>query len=150
MANDFIKIVWSKPPDQEIIPYLKQLPDTVLQTMEAVVTGYTDQITEWMQQNASWEDRTGRARESLRADVETAVGRIVRLYLYYDNLADDRGHDYGKYLENMQGGRFSILRPAMDEFLPRIQADLQAALGGTSPFRRRYTSQTYGDWGGGE
>ncbi len=147
MAHDSIKIVWSKPLDEEIIPFLKNLPRDVIQIVEEILEDYTDDITNWMQVNAPWEDRTESARASLRAQVQQGTKRIIRLLLFYEALEDERGHDYGKYLENMQGGRFQILRPAMDEFFPQIQASIQAALSGARLPSRRFTHNVYGDWG---
>lgn len=67
---------------------------------------YTATQTEaWMKNNATWTDRTGAARNGLRARVFTS-GSKVAIVLYHSV-------PYGVYLETRWGGKYAIIRPAL-------------------------------------
>ena len=84
------------------------------------------QIEIWMKANASWTNRTGQARSTLKAEVLEVTGRAAFILLQH-------GTDYGGlYLETMQSGRFAIIGPALDYFAPRLMRDLQIELAGGS------------------
>lgn len=131
----YVKISWSVPPEDQIIPFLKAMPEDLLAYMEEILQESTDEITQWMQQNAPWEDRTGAARASLWSDVETSAAHIVRLVMAYGpEIA------YSRYLEDMQMGRFSILTPAMEHWFPILSERVVQALAGYRPRNRRLTA----------
>lgn len=63
---------------------------------------------------APWKDRTGQARARLR--VYVLAQDVADFAIYFAH-----GVRYGKYLENGMGGRFSILRPIANVWVPRIR-----------------------------
>jgi hypothetical protein len=92
--------------------------------LEAALLAMLPEITAWMKENAPWEDRTGKARESLRAEFSRRAKVYVVLHFRYgDNI------DYATYLENMQAGRFSILPKTMDYWQPRIFDAIKRVMG---------------------
>lgn len=82
-----------------------------------------DEIRAWMRENAPWTDRTGEARAGLDTEVIHVIARAVFIVLYHRV-------SYGIYLEFARAARYRILAPALDYFVPRIIAQLQAELGG--------------------
>lgn len=73
-------------------------------------------ITEWLQNNTPWTDRTGEARLNMRCVVEHEPGNI--------HLVSTHGMPYGIYLETMQSGRFSVLMPMLGYWGPRFVKDI--------------------------
>jgi hypothetical protein len=63
---------------------------------------------------APWKDRTGQARARLRVYVHA---RDIASFA----ITFAHGVYYGKYLEYRWGGRFAILRPIADTWVPRIR-----------------------------
>jgi hypothetical protein len=104
--------------------YAKNVAEDLHEQMEDLAQTYAYEITEWMQANAVWEDQTYMARESLMAEIESVRNKAIEITLMYA----DPDVFYGVYLETMQAGRFAILGPAMDEFAPRIAADVRQIL----------------------
>lgn len=131
----YVKMSWAVPLDKNVIPMIKSIPEDLQAFIADELDGITDDITSWMQTNAPWEDRTGDARASLRAEVEVAMTHIVRMKMGYENIP------YSQYLESMQGGRFSILIPTMDHWFPILVDRVQRALHGYGPRNRRLVSR---------
>ena len=71
-------------------------------------------IASWMKQNHPWTNRTGFAQLMLDTSVEQMSGDVVRIWLYNNKPY------YGPYLEERWGGRYSVLRPAIREWAPRL------------------------------
>lgn len=108
-------IVWKITPTEGIIKPLRAWQEQKIRALESRVAHTSGAITRWMQQNAEWQDRTGRARKSLFTRVTTdKQAHIITVTLSYKDVP------YDTYLENMQGGRFSILGPALDYWGERI------------------------------
>ncbi len=87
----------------------------------SIARAYAPEIQQWLQANAPWSDRTGEARRGLTTEIEYVVGQVVRIWL-------NHGVWYGVYLEFAHAGRYQLLSPALDYFIPKIMADLQAEL----------------------
>jgi hypothetical protein len=91
------------------IPNTQRWANSLVQMVFDVVSARAEEIKQWMKDNHVWKNRTHLAEEQL----DTAVrrdGTLVTLYMYH-------GADvaYSRFLERyMQGGRFSVLRPALD------------------------------------
>lgn len=66
------------------------------------------EILDYAQANAPWEDRTGDARRLLDVDVSDE-GDAVIIQLYHQV-------DYGLWLEVIQSGRFAIIMPTLERF----------------------------------
>lgn len=89
--------------------------------LDAIVQKYAPLIENWMKEQASWTDRTGHARQSLRAEVEYEVNEIY-LYLYYEDI------EYDVFLEYANSGRYSILAPALDYWGPILWREVKALM----------------------
>jgi hypothetical protein len=92
--------------------------------VEVVLQKYAPQIEAWMKATAPWTDRTGNARQGLKAipenDMLTNVLSIVLIH----------GMDYGKQLELRRQGRYAIIQPALDTWSPRVFAEVRRVMGG--------------------
>lgn len=71
---------------------------------------------EFAKEQASWEDRTGDAREGLDVDVawegETIVWQMFHTV------------DYGLYLETRWNGRYAVIMPTLELFAPQVGRSL--------------------------
>lgn len=92
----------------------------IQQAILALGYKYASDVEAWMKANAPWTDRTGNARQGLFAICDDLVQQVVITFGHYVT--------YGKYLEFKNQGRFAIVSPALDYFLPLIIADVQALL----------------------
>jgi hypothetical protein len=84
-------------------------------------------ITEWMKENAAWQDRTTRARTSLDAIPAYNAQEIALLLAYNDPEVD-----YGVYLETVvfaHAGLLSIIGPAVDKFGVQLESQARALVG---------------------
>lgn len=66
------------------------------------------EILDYAQSNAPWEDRTGDARRLLDVAVQEDPEAII-IQLYHQV-------DYGLWLEVIQNGRFAIIMPTLERF----------------------------------
>lgn len=80
-------------------------------------TEMAQEIEEWMRANATWKDRTGEARRTLKAEI-VRTGDVYSLKITH-------GVEYGYHLETMQAGRFSIIAPTLDYWANRIYGRLR-------------------------
>lgn len=88
----------------------------ILESLDLMV----DDIEQWMQENAPWEDRTGMAREGLKAEVarehnsDLLVDQVTRAYEFaivvYHTVS------YGLYLEVRWNGRYAIINPTVEHW----------------------------------
>jgi hypothetical protein len=111
---------WDVPPDQVFPEFFNQELARVEQAIFQLCQRYVVEIETWMKANAKWQDRTGNLRQSLYAQVEQFTREIV--------LSFDYGLEYGFWLEFANQGRYAIIAPALDEFAPKIIADIQRLL----------------------
>jgi hypothetical protein len=90
------------------------------------------EITQWMQANRPWTDRTHQARSTLETTPEQVEADLVQLLLTH-------GVEHGWYLEGinpatmmemMNAGRWAILVPAVDVWGPVIMQDIRRLVGG--------------------
>jgi hypothetical protein len=73
-----------------------------------------------MRRDAKWVDRTGNARSGLFAVAERAAGDVVTVYLSHGHTVD-----YGKWLELSHAGRYAIVMPTLQRYLPEIERMLK-------------------------
>lgn len=98
----------------------------VFQSGRHIAYERAEDMENWAKANAPWQDRTGAARAGLHATVEES-GQIGTITLSH-------GVPYGIWLEIANGGRFSIIAPAIDKFGVELMQDLQQMLrGGALP-----------------
>ncbi len=115
MANS-ATIQWQrgKEPTSVWVPNTQRWSEALAQAVYDVVKAREDEVREWMKNNHVWKNRTHLAEEELDAVVRRELFTVV-LYMFQGWLVY-----YSRFLEGatpsgyMQGGRFSVLRPAMD------------------------------------
>ena len=93
----------------------------VIANVALVAQRWAPDIESWMKANAPWTDRTGNARQTLNTEVMDLTSEIAIVLAH--------GVDYGVYLELAHGGQYEIIGPALDEFAPKVWADVKAMMG---------------------
>jgi len=91
----------------------------VFQSGRRVAIEQAEDMEAWAKENAPWTDRTGKAREGLKATVEPTgpIGTII--------LQHDPDLDYTIWLELAYQGKWAILTPARDFWGPVIRRSMQ-------------------------
>ena len=112
--------VWTVPPEQAFTDLYDQLAARLRQQAIAACYKLAPQIENWLKDNAPWTDRTGNARQALYAEVIPAIGEIVILLSH--------GVDYGFYLETKYAGRYAVIAPAIDHWLPVVIREMQQVI----------------------
>jgi len=79
-----------------------------------VAVYFSGVLEAYAKENASWEDQTGNARQTLTSYVADLSQNTVVLYLSH-------GVEYGIYLEVCHGGAYQILWPSIESHLPAIK-----------------------------
>lgn len=113
--------MWDIEPDDMLVDVAEQYSAAIHQAIYQIMRRYSAEIEAWMKSNAAWTDRTSNARQGLYSEVEDVVNQTVTIIF---------GHTmtYGIFLELANGGRYAIIAPAIDYFLPKIWADIQILL----------------------
>jgi hypothetical protein len=75
------------------------------------------QMEQYAQENAPWEDRTGNARRTLKA-VVVEDQNSATIYLGYNVF-------YGIFLEFANGGRYAIIQPTLLVFAPKVMGEIR-------------------------
>lgn len=114
-------IHWDNPPDKAWGELADAYQAAIQKGVKAIALRHAPAIENWMKTNASWTDRTGNARQTLHTAVETEAHEMVSIVLSH-------GMDYGIYLELRNAGKYAIIGPALDEFAPKVWADVVALL----------------------
>lgn len=116
-------LVWDKNVDLWIKSITTQAEALLNDYLTELVNKYASVIEDYMKTHALWQDQTGLARRSLRADVEILVGNSYSIIL-------DHGEDvyYGVWLELKYAGRYAIIQPTLDTFYPQVINELKAFL----------------------
>jgi hypothetical protein len=78
-----------------------------------------------MRQTARWEDRTGNARSGLFSLTEQAAQDVVTIWLSHGHTVD-----YGKWLELANAGKYAVIMPTLQQFLPEIEQALNRLVKG--------------------
>ena len=78
----------------------------------------SDRLVTSAQRNAPWADRTGAARAGLESQVWNDGG-VITMTLFHTV-------EYGRWLELIQNGRFSIIMKTLEEEAPSILRDVSA------------------------
>jgi hypothetical protein len=114
-------IIWDVPPERAFAELAAAYATAIHRGTYAIAHRWAPEISNWMKSNAPWTDRTGNARQTLYTEVQDVVNQMVTLIISH-------GVDYGIYLELKNAGRFAIVNPALDEFAPKIWADVKRML----------------------
>ena len=117
-----INFEWDTSPEQAFIPMTEQLIIRIKTAVYDLMQFFAIEIEQWMKLNAQWTDRTGNLRQSLWATAQRMGSDAVTLMFDY-------GLDYGFFLEYANQGRYAIIAPALDYFLPRIWKAIRSLLG---------------------
>ena len=82
--------------------------------------GYSQIMEQWARNNRPWTDRTGDARKGLTGFAD----------LKNNKLSAGVGHsvEYGEQLEMRRAGKYAILKPTIERFLPSFERDLSTVL----------------------
>ena len=99
---------------------LRDLNPNIDRAIAKVVERQAPKAEAWMRVNASWTDRTGNARSSLRA-IPIQEGDTHNLELI-------GGVPYQIYLETKNSGRYAIIQPAMLHFGRILMTQLQGLM----------------------
>lgn len=116
-------VVVTRDPVSVWMPNYQIWVDAITQVVENVLLARQDEIEQWMKANHVWKNRTTLAEKQLFA--KTVRGGLVV------SMVMGHGWDvyYSRFLEKwMQGGRFSVLLPALDYWGSVLLADVQRAL----------------------
>lgn len=105
-------MVWRQRPETLLASSATQPVRLITDAIEALAKSYAPQIETWMKENAPWTDRTGNARQSLYTRVDRQPQQIT--------ITLDHGVNYGVYLEFRNAGRYAIIDPALDHWVPII------------------------------
>ena len=85
---------------------MKALPLLLAAHMDEVADDIADELQEYMQDNAPWEDQTGDARDGLTAEARRERKNIV--------IALFHTVDYGIWLEIRWSGEYAIIVPTIE------------------------------------
>lgn len=104
-----------------LTPNLKRMPGEVKRFIIAAFEFHATKAEALMRQNARWTDRTGNARNGLRARAQHLPGGAHSLVLYHTM-------PYGVWLEVRWGGKYAVIAPTMRQVTPKLLATISAGL----------------------
>lgn len=110
-------IIWESRPEDAFREGYSEYGQRVRDAIIILLNNHKAEIQEWMQQNASWTDRTGAARRGLYVTTDIMADSILLILGY--------SVPYGIFLETKNTGRYAILTPALDYWGPIIVQELQ-------------------------
>jgi len=93
---------------------------TLMHTIYRVMREYAEEMEQYMQDNAPWEDQTGEARAGLGAVVDEHPVR-PEIILYHTV-------SYGKWLEIRWNGLYAVIMPTIEDMGPGLIRRLEEAL----------------------
>ena len=114
---------WTVTPEAAWVPLYAQRAEQIEVEIVALANQLTDDITDYMKQNAPWTDRTGDARANLYSVVQHAARQTVTILLSHGSLIP-----YGVYLEVLHAGCFAIIAPSVDVWGPQMLQGVRAIL----------------------
>lgn len=91
---------------------MNELDNKVQRGMLAAANYIAPQAEAHMKSTAPWTDRTGNARNGLRAQVEGGTNRVA-IILHHSV-------DYGIWLEVRWGGKYAVIEPTIATFAPKF------------------------------
>lgn len=115
-------VTWEVPPSEAFQAMTLRYGSLIHQAILHIANVRAVEIESWMKSNAAWQDRTGEARKQLITDIIDLADSAIVIILSH-------GVDYGVFLELSYGGRYAIITPALDEFIPKIWSDVVRVLG---------------------
>lgn len=119
-AGDWIKMTWK---DTSLLDGLEHGDERTSQAVMAVLEREAPIVENYMKQNAPWTDRTGNARQGLRAQAYDQGGGQKGIVLYGQV-------PYQIFLEVKFSGKYAIIVPTIQVMGPQVMQALQNILGG--------------------
>lgn len=113
-------IVWERAPIT-LVPRVDAYGSELMSALGRLLDYFAARIEAYAKQNARWTDRTGAARQGLRAFAETTAAGAV-LYLVHSAA-------HGIWLELSQGGRYAIIGTTLESFYSQIMAAVRRLVG---------------------
>lgn len=107
MAKD-VGIEWSG----DLTDKINQFGPRVKRAMVTAAKFIEPQAEAYMKNNAPWVDRTGNARNGLKAQTVVTTNNVT-IYLFHQV-------PYGPYLELRWSGRYQIINPTIEMFAPNF------------------------------
>lgn len=104
-----------------LTPGLANFSPVVKRNIYQVLRFHESGIASRAKANAPWIDRTGNARNGLRATVAVEGPNTYALILYHSV-------SYGIWLEVAHAGRYAIIMPTIYEYLPMVLGSLNQLL----------------------
>lgn len=117
MAGMTIRWTGAEAVDHAMQGYGERLADVPYR----VALYYEPLIQNAAKQDGPWVDRTGNARQALRARAVRLGRGKAAVYLYH-------GVDYGVHLELGYQGRYAVILPTLRGFYPRVAKTLRAVV----------------------
>jgi hypothetical protein len=117
-----VKLTWAQTPTDAYVGLVTDYQAKIEMAVYQILSLYAPQIEVWLKANAPWTDRTGHARAALFADVEYVGQNLV--------IAFGHGVSYGVFLETINAGKFSVLGPATDIWMPVVWQAVKRLLEG--------------------
>jgi hypothetical protein len=111
--------MWVTPPSA-LAQAFAQYGERVVQAVDALAMYLAERIQSDMRSSAPWTDRTGNARSGLFSVAERAAGDVVTIWLSHGHTVD-----YGKWLELANGGKYAVIMPTLERWLPEIERMLK-------------------------
>jgi hypothetical protein len=113
-------MVWDETPTEAFMGLTLAYEDAIVAAVYKVMDFFRPQIEADMRASATWTDRTGNARQSLWAALDWVGEALV--------IVIGHGMPYGFWLEVIQAGKFAIIAPTLDKWMPRIWSAVKALL----------------------
>lgn len=105
----------------EVLRNMDAYEQKIVRSAEEIAKYFAPQMETHAKANAPWTDRTGNARQSLYGWWDKQ-GKKVIVFISH-------GRDYGLWLEIRNSGRYAILWPTVEEFIPQIKSMLRNVFG---------------------
>jgi hypothetical protein len=106
-----------------LTPRMLALPLVVDAAVEELLEELAEEVQEYARTHASWDDRSGEAREGLTAEV-------VDEGLFHNSIVLYHTVDYGIWLEIRWNGKYAIILPTIEHYGPIVMGRLGGAFGG--------------------
>lgn len=100
---------------------LAQFEIKMIEGMQEIAEEFANELVDYAQSNAPWDDRTGAARAGLSSDVEIGRGQDLVVSLFHTV-------DYGVWLEVRWGGRYAIIMPTVENKGPELLARMKGMM----------------------
>lgn len=117
------RIEWTEKPNG-LVANIRGYSDLVTVNTERVANSIAADGKKYMQNNAPWTDRTGRARRYLRGYVTKNKTKTIINFQHSDTVP------YGVYLEFENGGRYAIITPTTRIYAEETMKRLREMFGG--------------------